>query len=102
MNLIQKEALRLIGIELARLTMAADVTASAARTAQARASDARVFYRSAPTGEAESALLKAAIQENEAIQIAHDAYDEVNMALAAREFILGALKSEEHENPRTI
>jgi hypothetical protein len=96
---IQNEVLRLIATETARLTQAADAAALVARSAHERAANARVSYRAAPTAEAESAMMKASIRADMALQDSHSAADAVKTALAAREFVIVALRAEEKGKP---
>lgn len=99
MNTIQREALRLIVMQIARLTKIADATEHAARTARERAAGARMYYQSAPTAAAENVMLRASIREYLAVQNFVEAEDAVTAGFAAREFVIAALRAEEHEKP---
>ena len=99
MNALQREALRLIAMQIARLIEIADAAEDAACTARERAVDARVYYRSAPTTAAENAMLRASIREDLAFQKFLEAEDAVTGGFAVREFVMAALRTEEWEKP---
>ena len=99
MDTIQRETLRLIVMQIARLIKIADAAEDAACTARERAVDARVYYRSAPTAAAENAMLRASIREDLAFQEFLEAEDAVTGGFAAREFVMAALRTEEWEKP---
>ena len=99
MKPIQKEALRLIAIEIARLTKVADAAARAARIAHKRAAEARMCYQSVRTTAAEEAMLSTSINEYMAIDNLVDADDAVKAGVAAREVVMAALKAEAQEKP---
>jgi hypothetical protein len=99
MNAIQREALRLIVMQIGRFIEIADAAEGAACTARERAADARVHYQSAPTTAAENSMLRASIQEDLAFQKFLEAEDAVTAGFAAREFVLVALRTEEWEKP---
>jgi hypothetical protein len=102
MNLIQEEAVRLIAIEIARLTNVADAAARAARIAHESAANALMFYQSARTAAAENAMRSASINEYLALDYLVDAEDAVKAGVAAREFVIAALTAEEEEKSRTV
>ena len=99
MNTIQREALRRIVLQIARLIKIADAAEDAACAARERAADARVYYRSAPTTAAENAMLRASIREDFAFQQFLEAEDAVTAGFAAREFVMAALRADEREKP---
>ncbi len=101
MNPIQREALRLIVMQIAQLIKMADAAEHAARTTRERASDARMSYQLAPTAAAENAMLRASIRKHLAFQNCFEADDAVKAGFAAREFVMAALRDEERKKPRT-
>jgi hypothetical protein len=101
MNALQREALRLIVIQIARLIKMADAAEHAARTSRERATDARMSYQLARTTAAEHAMLRASIRENIAFENFLEAEDRVKAGFAAREFVFAALREEEREKHST-
>lgn len=99
MNALQREALRPIAMQIARLTKIADATEHVARAARERAADARMYYQSTRTAAAENAMLRASIREYLAFQNFLEAEDAVKAGFAAREFVMAALREEEREKP---
>ncbi len=99
MNTIQREALRRIVLQIARLIKIADAAEDAACAARERAADARVYYQSARTTAAENAMLRASIREDLEFQKFLEAEDAVTGGFAAREFVMAALRTEEWEKP---
>jgi hypothetical protein len=95
MNALQREALRVIVMQIARLIKMADAAEHAARTTRERAADARMSYQLAPTAAAENAMLRASIRENLAFEKSLEAEDAVKAGFAAREFVFAALREEE-------
>lgn len=102
MNQIQREALRLIVMEIARLVKIADAAERATRIASERAASARMLYQSARTVAAENAMLRASIREHLASENFFDAEDAVKAGFTARQFVMTALRAEEEEKARTV